>query len=98
MEELVAGRAATLEDWAKGVPEEIREDSLWRYEYALGSARESKEWYFKGRKVLGREVVAHRLNVLAQIIHLLLVMIPDQRGRVLREDEVGYHINTESVP
>src|SRR5215470_10567346 len=28
------------------------------YEYALGSARESRNWYYNGRHVLGEEVIA----------------------------------------
>lgn len=49
------------------------------YEYALGSARESRGWYFKGRHVLGLEVAQHRMSLLTQIIRLLLTMVPDQR-------------------
>src|ERR1043165_8172531 len=30
------------------------------YEYALGSARESRDWYFKSRRVLGPGVTSHR--------------------------------------
>lgn len=51
------------------------------YEYALGSARESRDWYYKARHVLSESVTAHRLDLLTQIIRLLLVMIPNQRGR-----------------
>ena len=60
------------------------------YEYSLGSTRESRDWYYKGRHVLGESVVAHRLNLLTQIARLLLVMIPDQRGKYLREEIAGY--------
>jgi four helix bundle protein len=60
------------------------------YEYALGSARESRDWYFKGRQVLGEAVVGHRLQLLAEIIRLLLTMIPDQRGGILREEGEGF--------
>lgn len=60
------------------------------YEYALGSARESRGWYFKGRHVLGSEVTTHRIQLLTQIVRMLLVMIPDQRGNVLREDSPAY--------
>ena len=38
------------------------------YEYSLGSARESRDWYFKGRYVLGDVVTQHRLQLLAEII------------------------------
>jgi four helix bundle protein len=62
------------------------------YEYALGSARESRDWYFKGRHVLGDTVVGHRLQVLAEIIRLLLTMVPDQRGGILREDSEEYNV------
>ena len=55
------------------------------YEYALGSARESRDWYYKSRHVLGEEIITHRLHLLTQIIRLLLTMIPQQRGRSLRE-------------
>lgn len=61
------------------------------YEYSLGSARESRDWYYKGRHILGEEVTTHRLGFLTQIIRLLLTMIPQQRGRVLREEGVLYH-------
>ena len=60
------------------------------YEYALGSARETRDWYFKGRHILGSEVSEHRLHFLTEIIRLLLTMIPDQRGDILKEDEHPY--------
>lgn len=62
------------------------------YEYALGSARESRDWYFKARHALGDEVVKHRFQILAEIIRLLLVIIPKQRSNTFRESEGEYHI------
>jgi four helix bundle protein len=65
------------------------------YEYALGSARESRGWYYKGRYVLGEDVAGHRLRLLTQIVRLLLAMVPDQRafGSFLREDSPAYRPN-----
>ena len=60
------------------------------YEYALGSTRESRDWYYKARHVLGESVSAHRMNLLTQIARLLLVMIPDQRGQQMREETAHY--------
>lgn len=62
------------------------------YEYVLGSARESRGWYFKGRHVLGRKVAEHRIEFLTQIVRLLLTMVPEQRrdGQTLREPVVPY--------
>ena len=68
------------------------------YEYALGSARESRDWYFKGRHILGQTVSEHRWNFLAEIIRLLLIMVPDQRGSVLKEEEAPYRTKDESSP
>lgn len=60
------------------------------YEYALGSARESRTWYYDGRYVLNEEVVEHRMELLSKIIRLLLTMVPQQRGEGIRE-EPGYY-------
>ncbi len=60
------------------------------YEYALGSARESRDWYFKGRFVLGEDVAQHRLSFMTEIIRLLLTIIPQQRGGEIREPGSRY--------
>lgn len=60
------------------------------YEYALGSARESRDWYFKGRHILGDLVATHRMEFLGEIIRLVLTMIPDQRGASLHEAPLHY--------
>lgn len=65
------------------------------YEYALGSARESRDWYYKGRHVLGEKVFKHRANLLTQIIRLLLTMVPQQRGKTLHEEPGKYQINEQ---
>ena len=57
------------------------------YEYALGSAREARDWYYKARHVLDPAVVDHRLRLYAQIIRLLLTMIPRQRRVQLSEGQ-----------
>ena len=70
------------------------------YEYALGSARESRGWYYKGRHVLGEAVTTHRLQLLTQIVCLLLAMVPDQRayGSFLKEDAPAYSPEQAQVP
>ena len=59
------------------------------YEYALGSARESRDWYFKGRFVLSEKVMLHRLALLEEIIKLLIKMVSDQRATRSRLDPTG---------
>lgn len=60
------------------------------YEYALGSARETRDWYFKSRYVLGAEVTHHRLKLSAQIIRNLLRMVPKVRGSSIAEEITTY--------
>jgi four helix bundle protein len=60
------------------------------YEYALGSARESRTWYYEGRHLLGEKVTEHRLVFLSQIIRLLLTILPKDRLLTLHDDSPPY--------
>ena len=62
------------------------------YQYALASAREARDWYYKGRHLLGPAVTSHRLAFLAETIRLLWLMIPGQSGRALGKPDSVYHI------
>ncbi len=75
---------------AEGYSRGTGKDRARFYEYALGSARESRDWYFKALHVLGEEIYQHRLHLLTRIIQLLLTMVPQQRGRILREPPAAY--------
>jgi len=76
---------------AEGYSRGTGKDRARFYEYALGSARESRDWYYKARHVLGNDVAQHRLGLLTQIIRLLLTMVPQQRGHTMREEDVPYY-------
>jgi four helix bundle protein len=82
---------------AEGYSRGTGKDRARFYAYSLGSARESRDWYYKGRHVLGEEISRHRFGLLAQIIRLLLTMVPEQRGRTLREEEATYQTNDDSL-
>lgn len=60
------------------------------YEYAPGSARESRTWYFDARHMLGSNVATYRMQLLTKIIRHLLKVIPAQRGYKLQEDSTSY--------
>lgn len=51
------------------------------YEIALGSARESKDWYFKSRHILSEKTVEKRIAILTSISKLLLTMINDKKNQ-----------------
>ena len=48
-------------------------------EYSLGSTREARDWYYKGRHVLGDAVTEHRIGLSSDIIRLTITMISDDR-------------------
>ena len=61
---------------AEGSSRATGRDRVRFYEYELSSARESRDWYYKGKHIFGPVVTTHRLNFLAQVIRLLLTMVP----------------------
>lgn len=68
------------------------------YEYSLGSARESRNWYYNGRHVLGDKVSEHRMNLLSEIARLLLTMLPAERALYLREPEAAGSLSLSESP
>ncbi len=57
------------------------------YEYSLGSARESRNWYFNGRYVITEKIAIHRMNLLSEIARLLLTMLPVERVTYLHDSD-----------
>ncbi len=75
---------------SEGYSRSSGKDRARMYEYALGSARESRTWYFNGRHLLGNEVAFHRMRLLTHSIKMLLQIIPSERSRMIREEEAQY--------
>jgi four helix bundle protein len=51
--------------------------------YALGSARETQNWYYQSRKLLPEQVVQHRMDLCSETVALLVTNI--QRRRQARQ-------------
>lgn len=66
-------------------------------EISLGSARESRDWYYKARHVLPAEVIQHRMNLITQVISMLAPMISHQRKNAIREQQAEYNTLTFSI-
>jgi four helix bundle protein len=69
---------------AEGYSKGSGRDRARSYEYALGSARETVEWYNSAMPVLGAETVNARLDILGHVQRLLLSIIPKERERTIR--------------
>jgi len=83
---------------AEGYSRQSGRDQARFYEYALGSTREARTWYYQGRHVLSEAVVTHRIRLLTDIIRLLLTMIPTERGYKLAEEQSSYGIDSADPP
>jgi len=81
---------------AEGYSRGTGKDRARFYEYSLGSARESRDWYFKSRHILGEKVAEHRMEFTSEIIRLLLTIVPQERGRTLREEHSEYQVQSPS--
>ena len=84
---------------AEGYSKSTGRDRARFYEYALGSARESRDWYYKAHHILSEEVLKHRMSLTTQIIRLLIRMVPQQRNsKGIREGQVPYEpSNTKDI-
>ncbi|HEY1788313.1 MAG TPA: four helix bundle protein [Verrucomicrobiae bacterium] len=89
-DQLFAAVGSISSNFAEGYSRSSHKDQARFYEYALGSARESRNWYFGGRFSLSEEVSSHRIGFLTQIIRQLLKIIPEERGYVLKEEPSIY--------
>lgn len=77
-DQLYRATGSISSDIAEGYSRSSPRDRARFYEYALGSARESRDWYYKGRYVLTEDTTEQRMDVLTRIIRLLLTMISQE--------------------
>jgi four helix bundle protein len=61
------------------------------FEISLGSARESRDWYYKSRHVLPAAVVKHRMGLATHMIGMLTPLIQHQRKNAIREAWAEYN-------
>jgi len=64
---------------AEGYSRGTGKDRARFYEYALGSVRECRDWAYKARNVLTKNVACHRIDLCTQVIKLLVRMVANER-------------------
>ena len=72
---------------AEGYSRTTAKDRVLFYAYALGSLRESRDWYFKSRHVFEPNVTDHRVALCTSVIRLVLATIKNERRGRPRLDE-----------
>lgn len=63
------------------------------FEYSLGSARESRGWYYRARHSLPNQIYQSRLTLLTEVVKLLLHIVPSERSNSAKEPEIDYLID-----
>ena len=71
-------------DLAEGYSRSSGRDRARFYEYALGSAREAREWYHCARHVIGDKRTSVAMSLLTSIVRLMLRALPFERRRRIR--------------
>ena len=64
---------------AEGYSRRGRRDRGRFYEYALGSARESRDWYFKARDIMGENAADARIALHTTIVRIMTVLVRTTR-------------------
>jgi len=82
---------------AEGYSHQSGKDQARFYEYALGSTREARGWYYHARQPLSEAVATHRIRLMTQAIRLLLTIIPAERGYKMKEEHASYNIDTREL-
>jgi four helix bundle protein len=90
----VGGISTTI---CEGYSRRSNKDQARFYEYALGSSRETRDWYYKARYVLSEHVALHRIRLTVHVIRQLLKLVPEYRAREVREEVAQYEIFSESA-
>jgi four helix bundle protein len=73
----VGGISASLDE---GYSRSSGKERAHFYEYALGSAREGRGWYYKCAVALPHEVARARLIRLSRVVRILTVVVPRERA------------------
>ncbi len=64
---------------AEGYSRRGRRDRSRFYENALGSARESRDWYYKAREALGEDTTHARISLHTSLVRILTVFVRKTR-------------------
>jgi four helix bundle protein len=57
-------------------------DRLRFLKFSVGSARESKGWYYRARNLLKSDVLSHRLSLISEVIALIVTEIQGSAAKL----------------
>jgi four helix bundle protein len=80
--QLARAAASISANIAEGYSRRGRRDRGRFYEYALGSARESRDWYYKARDELGPDASNARIALHTSIVRIMTVLVRNCRPTI----------------
>ena len=80
-EQLIRSSGSIPANMEEGFGRGFRNDYARFLRIALGSARESRGWYYRSRRLLKPDVIEHRMNILNSIIACLVILSKQQKSR-----------------
>lgn len=78
-DQLIRATARIAPNISEGYSRNTGRERARYYEFAIGSTRESRDWYYQARSILGETVAGHRMELCTQILRLSLTMVAGER-------------------
>ena len=88
LDQLLRAVGAISADLDEGYSRSSGPERAHYYEYACGSTRESRGWYFKCAAAFPPDILTSRLALLSRIIRILTAIIPRERLRKMQPRRV----------